>query len=310
VNGSFYHHHSDPSFQRLHPNLDLEPYCLSKPLRAEYPELARGRRSNTPQPGSPEPVKLPSSPPLTLLHPAYESLDEVIKVGDTEEDQIGVDAALAAALPQDTTEASQDDVVAEFPVQHSTYPREDALDETELRTVEGFDDNDDSGIILEDIIVSDTEDFVEDATYADTFDGAGTSQSEDSVYGTQPSQDIYDTLPEMDGHSTDDTRMTGNRHTKSSNSSDRPSETKASQFVEQPRKKPTPKIPAPNDCSTRRSIRHSTCCSSRPSQMELPPDSPDAATTPSLGKHERDANEDSGPKVEEPKPKRNKPTVV
>jgi hypothetical protein len=303
VNGSFYHHHLDPSFQALRPKVDLEPCHVSKALRAEYPKLARGRRSDTPQPESPEPIELHSSPPLTPLPPADAPLAEIIEFDDAEEDQAEVEAALAAALSQDTTEASPDDDLAEFPVQESTHPREDAVHDMKLPIAKSFDDNDNSGVVLDDSVISDTEDFVEDAAYADTFDGADASKFADSAYGTHPSQDTYDTLPEMDDSPAGDIHLTGTSHTMSSNPSDCGSSGKASQSSEQPLKKLTPKSPAPSGRYTGSSTR-----ASRLSQLELPPSSPDPAPASSLGKHALKTDEDTDPKVEEPKPKRNKST--
>jgi hypothetical protein len=302
VNGSFYHHHSDSSFQALHPNVDLESHHLPKALRAAYPKLARGRRSDIPQPESPEPIELPSSPPHTPLLPADVPLAEGLEVGNPDKDQAEVDVALAAALSQNTTETSRDGVHAEFLVQKSARPREDTVDDTKISTVEGFDDNDDSGIVLDHSFKSDTEDFVEDAPYADTIDGADASQFADSAYGTQPSQDTYEFLPEMDDSPAGDTHMAGNSHT-SSNPSDCSSNSKISQPSEQPRKKLTPKSPATSGRYTRFSTG-----TSRLSQMELPPSSPDHAPASSLGKHTRKTDDDIDEKVEEPKSKRNKST--
>jgi hypothetical protein len=304
--GSFYHHPSEDSFKFLHPDWDEEDYGSSTPpCASERCTPSKWLHANTHRFTQPPYTQTPSSPPDTPPHSStgIPSIF-IVDVDAVEQEKTKNTTSVAASgkpVQVKTEEKISQSATIETTVEIKSCAwdctSESATTTTDSKVAEDGVANDDSGIALDDTMMSDSEDFNFDA-----------SQSKDSAYGTQPIKDTEDSLPEAN----DDIDSYSGSLSPPPNSSDLSDEGEALQSSEESRRKITRKSNA-----ARNSARVASSATPTPTRMPAPAPASLSTPTPapisasSLGKHAREADVDNNDNanIQEADPKRVKFTL-
>jgi hypothetical protein len=185
VHASFCHDHTDTSFESLHPNVDPGAY--------DPPASSRRRKNRSRANSSPAiiPVIVVTDMDVAVNvkceEPAHvsvpdESLGLRVNLQETSS-TIAVEAVL---------EAEEANMTARTVVGVEAVPVDFAVAAARAHTPVKVEDNDDSGIVIDEVSMSDTENL--DQRYSptdfhDTYMPANHANSPDSTYGTQPIAD-------------------------------------------------------------------------------------------------------------------------
>jgi hypothetical protein len=170
VNASFCHDHTEPSFKKLHPNVDTSTYrTLPSPRRRKN----RAKAADIPS--------IVVTDTDAAEHEKCKELSPAKARGVSSEPKVEVhETSSAAAVEAIVEEKKEINVAAQTIPVEDEVAVEHAVAAVAAHIPEKAENNDDSGIVLEDSVVSDNENSNNQDTSQDS------TKSVDSTYGTQP----------------------------------------------------------------------------------------------------------------------------